>query len=58
MKISVEDNSIILEEVFSGICLRTEQGEALFICMRDGGFELNYNGKIYSIQSGAIKVLT
>jgi hypothetical protein len=56
MKISVdEDKSLLLEEVFSGVGLKTQDGEYMGICMRDSGFEFNYNGKWYSAQKGVVK---
>lgn len=55
MKITVnEDNVIQLEEVFSGIILKTPDGEEMGICMRDSGFEFNYQGKWYYAQNGHI----
>lgn len=43
MKLSVEeDYTIELKEVFNPIKLTTESGEVLYICMRDSGFEIQY----------------
>lgn len=59
MKISVdEDSNILLEEVFSGIGLKTADGETMGICMRDSGFEFNYNGQKFSAQNGFIRKLS
>ena len=44
MKVSIEDGNIVLEEVFSGILLRTPEGNEIGICMRDGTFEINVIG--------------
>ncbi len=42
MKMNVdEDGDIILTEVYTGIGLRTNDGEFMGICMRDSGFEFN-----------------
>lgn len=42
MKIRVaEDRTIVLEEVYSGVALRTSDGNELGICMRDDTFEIN-----------------
>ena len=43
MKIEVgEHGEIILKEVFSGVCLETQEGNRMNICMRDNGFEYNF----------------
>lgn len=55
MKITTnEKGEIILREVFSGVSLETSDGEFMGICMRDTGFEFNYNGTWYSAQQGVI----
>jgi len=41
MKIHVEDNEIVLTEVYSGVLLKTDEGHAIGICQRDGTFEIN-----------------
>lgn len=42
MKVSVnEDRTLCLEEVYSGIGLRTREGNELGICMRDDTFEIH-----------------
>ena len=42
MKISVdEERIIVLEEVFSGVTLKTCEGNQIGICMRDDTFEIN-----------------
>jgi hypothetical protein len=56
MKLSVnEKGTIELENVFNPIKLVTEQKEELTICMRDSGFEFNYNGTLYSAQNGILR---
>jgi hypothetical protein len=40
MKISSYGNNILLEEVYSGVMLKTKEGLYLGICMRDSGYEL------------------
>lgn len=56
MKIEIdEDNEFLLTEVYSGIGLKTSDGETLNICMRDTGFEFNYNGVWYEAKQGKIK---
>ncbi len=56
MKLSVnESGTIQLEEVFNGITLKTSSGEILSICMRDTGFEFNYQGKWYFAKQGFVE---
>ena len=56
MKVTVtEDLSIQLEEVFSGLTLKTESGETMSICMRDSGFEFNYQGEWYFAKEGYVE---
>ena len=58
MKIQVdENNEILLTEVYSGVGLKTNDGEFLGICMRDTGFEFNYNGIWYEAKNGVIQKL-
>jgi len=58
MKISVDENrDILLEEVFSGVGLKTSDGEFMGICMRDSGFEFNYEGTWYEAKGGVVKKL-
>jgi hypothetical protein len=55
MKIGTTDKGeILLTEVYSGVLLRTNDGETMGICMRDSGFEFNYNGEWYSAQGGVV----
>lgn len=55
MKINATDKGeILLTEVYSGVLLRTNDGETMGICMRDSGFEFNYNGDWYSAQKGVV----
>jgi len=56
VKISVDkDREILLEEVYNGIGLKTRDNEFMGICMRDSGFEFNYEGKWYEAKKGIIK---
>jgi hypothetical protein len=71
MQIEVsEDRKLILKEVYNSIEFRTDAGQRLLVCMRDGGFELGvrvmnvnqrdphvYIYEWYSIQGGVIKKL-
>jgi hypothetical protein len=56
MKLSIdENNNILLEEVYNSIILKTVDNEEIAICMRDSGFEFNYQGKWYSAKEGLLK---
>jgi len=56
MKVTVtEDLCIQLEEVFSGLTLKTASGETMSICMRDSGFEFNYQGEWYFAKEGHVE---
>ena len=57
MKITTKDNNIILGEVYSGIGLKTNDNEFMFICMRDEGFEFNYQGTWYEAKNGKVNKL-
>lgn len=59
MKIEVdENNEILLTEVYTGVGLKTNDNEYLGICMRDTGFEFNYNGIWYEAKKGVVKKLS
>lgn len=56
MKVNVnEEYSIQLEEVFNPIVLKTQDGEVMSICMRDSGFEFNYQGEWYFAKEGYVE---
>jgi hypothetical protein len=58
MKITVnKENTMQLEKVFNSIVLKTSYGEEMYICMRDSGFEFNYQGKWYFAKEGYIEAL-
>lgn len=55
MKISIdEDGEFLLEKVYSGIGLKSDDGEEFSICMRDTGFEFNYQGVWYEAKQGKV----
>ena len=55
MKISVNEfGTIELKEVFHAIILTTDKKEKLFVCMRDSGFEIMYQGKSYSLKENEV----
>ena len=57
MKIEISENSeIVLKEVYNHIMLKTNNGEELYICMRDSGFEINYEGIKYELKLGKINM--
>lgn len=59
MKIEVDNNrQIVLKEVFNGIMLESDDKETFGICMRDSGFEFNYQGLWYSAKQGAVKQMS
>lgn len=56
MKLSLNDKGIMeVEEIFNPIILRTKYGETITICMRDEGFEFEYEGKRYSAKKGVLE---
>ena len=56
MKVITNEQGVIqLEEVFSGIILKTPDGEEMTICMRDSGFEFNYQGEWYFAKEGFVE---
>ena len=53
MKITVnEEQQLELRKMFNEITLVTEDGERLSICMRDSGFEFEYEGEKYFAKEG------
>lgn len=59
MKIETnEKGEIILKEVYFGVGLESDEKEFFSICMRDTGFEFNYNGEKYEAKKGIIKKLS
>jgi len=55
MKIETTINGELqLTEIFDPIILKTKDGSKFNICMRDGGFEINFNGAKYSAQGDTI----
>ena len=56
MKIGTTKNGeIVLTEVYSGVLLETRDKETMGICMRDTGFEFNYNGVWYEAKQGILR---
>ena len=46
MKIEAQGNQVVLKEVFAGITLETIAGKQLYVCEREGGFDVKFgNGK-------------
>lgn len=48
-------NELLITECFSGVGFKSPEGETLGVCMRDSGFEINYEGEWYSLQKGFLK---
>ena len=55
MKSKFEDGVLVMEEVYNSILLRTNDGEEMAICMRDSGFEFQYQGKWYFAKEGFVE---
>lgn len=56
MKLTINEDRIIqLEEVYNPVILKTNSGETLSICMRDSGFEFEYEGKWYFAKEGYVE---
>ncbi len=49
MKIETKNNMIVLKEVYNTILLETEANKQLYVCMRDGGFEISVDGKNWTM---------
>jgi hypothetical protein len=49
MKIETKNNMIVLKEVYNTILLETETGKQLYVCMRDGAFEISVDGKDWTM---------
>ena len=55
MKIQAgEDYTLIVTEVYNGLLLKTEEGQELGVCMRDGAFEVSINGHWYTARDSTI----
>jgi len=58
MKVSVEEIdgelNTVIEEVYSGLTLRTSDNENMHICMRNTGFEFCYQGKWFTAKKGIV----
>ena len=56
MKITINEKKVIqIEEVFNSVVLKTNDGEQMYICMRDSGFEFKYQGKWYFAKEGYVE---
>lgn len=54
--IDTEVMQVELREVFLGVFFTTPDGEQLGVSMRDRGFEVSYNGKMYEFKDGVLIV--
>jgi hypothetical protein len=58
MKIDVtSEGDMVFKDVYTGIGLITKDKETFSICMRDSGFEFNYEGTWYEAKNGVVKPL-
>lgn len=58
MKVVVEnDGTLQLREVYVGINLKSDDGELFSICMRDSGFEFQYQGTKYEAKDGVLRIV-
>ncbi len=58
MKITIDEhNEFLLENVYTGIGLKSDDGETFNIVMRDTGFEFKYQGKWYEAKQGTVRPL-
>ena len=56
MEITINEHGVIqVEKLFNGITLKTTSGETMTICMRDSGFEFNYQGELYFAKEGYVE---
>lgn len=56
MEITISENgNLQLGKVFNGVTLKTQDGETMSICMRDSGFEFNYQGDWYFAKEGHVE---
>lgn len=54
--IDAEAMTVELRDVFMGVGFTTQDGERLGVSMRDSGFEVIYNGKVYRFMNGVLVV--
>lgn len=55
MEITINERGMLqLERVFNPIVLKSGADEEIIICMRDSGFEFEYQGNKYEAKGGSI----
>lgn len=54
MKVTIENKTLQLEEVFNPIRVKSTNGEILTLSLADGGFEVQYQGKLYGFNEGKV----
>lgn len=52
VKIVAAALNVRLQNIYSGVGFLSPDGEELGLCMRDGGYEITYNGKVYELKGG------
>jgi len=53
-----EFGEMVLKDVFGGIVMETPDGEYLRVWMRDGGYEISYGGRVYTLRDNNVEELT
>ncbi len=57
MKISTDPyGNLVLKEVFNPSLLESPSGEICFVSMRDGGFEIEYAGRLVRCVGGNVEI--
>lgn len=54
----IEHGQLELRQVFNPIKLVSPDDEEIFVCMRDSGYEVKYEGKIYSFKEGEVECIS
>ena len=52
-----QDGTLQLREVYNAIDLKSNEGELFSICMRDSGFEFEYQGTKYEAKDGVLQIV-
>lgn len=55
IEIKEDTQELVFRKVYNSISFETENKEMISICMRDSGFEFNYNGTWYEAKNGIVK---
>lgn len=55
--LDTEVMQVELREVFLGVFFTSPDGEQLGVSMRDSGFEVSYNGKMYEFKNNLVELM-